>query len=76
MIYKVPLRFTTLHFAQRFFIDEETFTVLISFQQRLQFLLLTGSFGVSRPFQVLPDQNHDYTCLPIFRPDPIMAGSK
>jgi hypothetical protein len=43
MIYSVPLRFTTLHFAQRFFIDEETFTALISFQQRLQFLLLTGS---------------------------------
>jgi hypothetical protein len=55
MIYSVPLRFTTLHFAQRFFIDEETFTVLISFQQRLQFLLLTGSRkGVYLPTQPKP----------------------
>ena len=35
MIYKVPLRFTILHFAQRFLIDDDTFIVTYSFS--LQF---------------------------------------
>jgi hypothetical protein len=29
MIYKRPLRFTTLHFEQRFRIDDETFIYLL-----------------------------------------------
>ena len=28
MIYKRPLRFTTLHFEQRFLIDDDTFILL------------------------------------------------
>ena len=31
MIYKVPRRFTTLHFAQRFLIEDETFMLVLLF---------------------------------------------
>jgi hypothetical protein len=54
MIYKRPFRFTTLHFEQRFRIDDETF------------INLTPSSCLVYP----NSQSVDYTCQYISRPVP------
>ncbi len=58
MIYKRPLRLTTLHFEQRFLIDDETF------------ILLTPSDHQVFPYS----QRLDYTCLFTYRPVAIKVG--
>ena len=58
MIYRRPLRFTTLHFEQRFRIDDDTF------------ILLTPSEHQVFPYS----QRFDYTYLFTCRPVPIRAG--
>jgi hypothetical protein len=55
MIYKVPLRFTTLHLAQRFLIDDDTFIV-------------TYSFSLQFDRQPQASQNRDYTWACRLRP--------
>jgi hypothetical protein len=57
MMYKIPLRFTTLHFEQRFRIDDETFINLTP----NDYLLCPNS------------QSLDYTYQCTLRPVPIMA---
>jgi hypothetical protein len=56
MIYKRPLRFTILHLAHRFLIDDETF-------------ITTYSFSLQFYRQPEADQNRDYTCACRLRPD-------
>ncbi len=51
MIYKRPLRFTTLHFEQRFLIDDDTFI-----------LLTPNGLPIS-----LCSQKFDYTCQCTYR---------
>jgi len=58
MMYKRPLRLTTLHFEQRFFIDDDTF------------INLTPNDRQVFPFSQRPD----YTCQCTCRPVLIMAG--
>ncbi len=58
MIYKRPLRFTTLHFEQRFLIDDETF------------IKHTPSDHQVYPYS----QRFDYTCLWTCRLVLIRAG--
>jgi hypothetical protein len=60
MIYKRPLRLTTLHFEQRFLIDDDTF------------ILLTPDNHQVVPYS----QSLDYTCQYPCRPVHIMAESK
>ena len=60
MIYKRPLRFTTLHFEQRFLIDDDTFILLTPDNQRV----------------VSYSQSLDYTCQYPYRPVIIKAGLK
>jgi hypothetical protein len=48
MIYKRPLRFTILHLAHRFLMDDDTF-------------IITYSFSLQFSRQPKPDQNRDYT---------------
>jgi hypothetical protein len=55
MIYSIPLRLTTLHLAQRFLIDGDTFIIS---------LLLN-------PTTWLYCQSLNYTCLSNFRPEQI-----
>ncbi len=43
MTYKRPLRFTILHFAQRFFIDADTFTVFLLISCRKVFIILAAN---------------------------------
>lgn len=59
MIYNRPLRFTTLHFEQRFLIDDETF------------INLTPNDVLVFPCS----QRFDYTCQSFYRPALIRAGS-
>jgi hypothetical protein len=58
MMYKRPLRLTTLHFEQRFLIDDDTF------------IILTPSGLAVYPYS----QRLDYTCLFACRPEQIRAG--
>jgi hypothetical protein len=58
MIYRRPLRLTTLHLEQRFRIDEETFIYLTPYYEQL--------FPNS---QIL-----DYTCQNDYRPVQIKGG--
>jgi hypothetical protein len=54
MMYNTPLRLTTLHFEQRFLIEEVTFTII----------------SPSKTDPVCPDlysQSFDYTSSPLFR---------
>ena len=59
MIYKRPLRLTTLHFEQRFRIDDETF------------ITLTPNDYQVFP----NNQRPDYTCQCVCRPVPTMVLS-
>jgi hypothetical protein len=59
MMYKRPLRLTTLHFEQRFRIDDDTF------------ITLTPNDYQVYPFS----QRFDYTCQCIYRPVLIRARS-
>jgi hypothetical protein len=59
MMYKRPLRLTTLHFEQRFRIDDDTF------------IILTPNDNQVFPYSQRPD----YTCQCICRPVLIKAGS-
>jgi hypothetical protein len=59
MIYKRPLRLTTLHFEHRFRIDDETF------------IDLTPNDNHVYP----NSQRPDYTCQYVYRPDLIMVWS-
>lgn len=52
MINNLPSRLTTLHFAQRFFIDGDTFIIALLLNQ----------------ITWLPSQRLDYTTFPKFRP--------
>ena len=56
MIYKRPLRFTILHLAHRFLMDDDTF-------------IITYSFSLQFYRQPIPSQNRDYTWACRLRPD-------
>jgi hypothetical protein len=58
MMYKRPLRLTTLHFEQRFLIDDDTF------------INITPDYAPVFPFS----QRLDYTCQCFCRPVRIRAG--
>lgn len=60
MMYKRPLRLTTLHFAQRFRMDDETF------------INLTPNDNQVYP----NSQRFDYTCQCFYRPAPTKARSE
>jgi len=62
-MYKMPLRLTTLHLAQRFLIDEETFTYLSPSPAR-------SSMICQSPILLpLPIRNFDYTISILICPE-------
>jgi hypothetical protein len=68
MIYNLRLRFTTLHFAQRFFIDDETFMMQYSFNNRC-FLSVQQRSNYTCKFRLSPDSLQESQDLRAFRSD-------